>query len=310
MKTLQLWPILSLEPSEGELVAFDIGPDRAVYLLHALEPLDYRREHKGAGFAKIRPATPQHYRAQAWLDGTRLLDLSIDDEPYNIHALQPLGEDLLLVCARSSRRGGDSDLNGRVYSRGGRLLEEIALGDAIEHVQTTARGEIWAAYFDEGMATHPPSSWHGLLAFDRQGTPVFRYQPQAPLDIIVDCYALNLASHNEAWICYYTDFPLVQLRDHRIVRHWNVPVHGAHAFAVYRSHALFAGGYDARHTYTLLQLGDGTSASVVAAFDLIDEHGEPLHAERVRGRGDTLYLHRDDRVYACDIHQALSAFAH
>lgn len=96
---------------------------------------------------------------------------------------------------------------------------------------------------------------------------------------------------------------------YRIVRHWNVPVYGAHAFAVHRGHALFAGDYDARHTYTLLQLDDGPDASVVAAFDLIDEHGEALHAELVRGRGDTLYLFRGDRIYACDIHQALSAFA-
>lgn len=309
MKTLQLWPVLTLEPSSGKLVAFDIGPDRAVYLLHALKPLDYRREEKGANFAKVRPATPQRYHAQAWLDGAQLLDLCIDNEPYNVHALQPLGDDLLLVCARSTSRGGDSDLNGRVYSRDGRLLDEIALGDAIEHVQTTSRGEIWAAYFDEGISTDHPLSWPGLVAFDRQGTPVYRYQPHAPLDVIADCYALNLASHNEAWICYYTDFPLVQLRDHRIVRHWTVPVYGAHAFAVHRRHALFAGGYDARHTYTLLELGDSASASVVATFDLVDEHGEPLQAERVRGRGDTLYLHRDDRVYACDIHQAVSAFA-
>lgn len=309
MKTLQLWPILSLEPSEGELVAFDIGPDRAVYLLHALKPLDYRREDKGASFAKVRPATPQRYRAQAWLDGAQLLDLCINDEPYNVHALQPLGDDLLLVCARSTSRGGDSDLNGRVYSRDGRLLDEIALGDAIEHVQTTARGEIWLGYFDEGVFGDHPLSAHGLVACGRQGTPLFRYQPDAPLDTIADCYALNVASHNEAWTCYYTDFPLVQLRDHRIVRHWNVPVYGAHAFAVYRDRALFAGGYDARHACTLLRLDDGPDASVMATFKLLDEHGEPLQAQLVRGRGDTLYLYRDDRVYACDIHQAISAFS-
>lgn len=72
---------------------------------------------------------------------------------------------------------------------------------------------------------------------------------------------------------------------------------------------MFAGGYDARHTYTLLQLDDGQDATVVAAFDLVDEHGEPLQAELVRGRGDTLYLFRGECIYACDIHQALSAFA-
>lgn len=308
MKTLQLWPVVELPQGPGELVVFDPGPQRTLYTLHALEALDYRDE--SGAFPKIHPSTPQRYRAQAWLDGEPVLDLTIEGERYNIHHLQPLGDDLLLVCSRSSARGGDSHLNGRVYSRSGRLMREMALGDAVEHVQTTAHGQIWTGYFDEGLASNNPITASGLVAWDAQGTPVYRYDPAPPLDRIIDCYALNLASHNEVWLCYYTTFPLVQLRDRRIVRSWTVPTPArySNAFAVFRDHALFAGGDD-RDSYHLLGLGEGPQASLIETFALIDETGTPLRAERIAGRGDTLYLLSAARVYAFDIHQAIGVLA-
>lgn len=305
MKTLQLWPIAELNYFPGKLVAFDPGPQRTLYMLYALEPLDYRSD---AGSPKIHPAKPQRYRAQAWLDGERVLDLTIEGERYNIHHLQPLGNELLLACSRASSRGGDSHLNGRVYSRTGKFLRELALGDAIEHLQTTARGEIWAGYFDEGVSANSTISSAGLFAWDAQGTPVYRYDPSGPLDRIMDCYALNLASHNEVWLCYYTDFPLVQIRDRRIVRSWTIPeaTRGSHAFAVHGHRALFAGGYGDHHSYHLLTLGDGPQATATFTFGLIDEDKNPLRAERIAGRGDTLYLLRGLNVYACDIGLAFS----
>lgn len=306
MKTLQLWPIVTLDPGSGELVAFDPGPQRTLHTLHTLGSPD----HRGGGPAssKHRPVASRRYRAQAWLDGECVLDAIIDDKHHNIHHLQPLGDDLLLACARSHQRGGYSRLNGRVYSRSGELLRELALGDGIEHLQTTARGEIWTGYFDEGVFGDDPISTTGLVAWDAQGTSVFRYDPPAPLDSMADCYALNLASHDETWLCYYTGFPLVQLRDHRIVRSWTLPdpAIGSHAFAVHHRHVLFAGGYRHRDTYHLLSLDDGPQACAAASFELIDEDGEPLRAARVAGRGDTLYLLSGRRIYACDIHRAIS----
>ncbi|MFD0321424.1 hypothetical protein [Lysobacter gummosus] len=160
MKTLQLWPIVTLDPGSGELVAFDPGPQRTLYTLHTLGSPDHRGD--GPASSKHRPVASRRYRAQAWLDGECVLDAIIDDKHHNIHHLQPLGDDLLLACARSHQRGGYSRLNGRVYSRSGELLRELALGDGIEHLQTTARGEIWTGYFDEGYSAttrFPPRAW-------------------------------------------------------------------------------------------------------------------------------------------------------
>lgn len=309
MKSLQLWPVVTLGPDAGQTVAFDAGPDRAIYLLQALRPMDYRDSAPGASFAKIHPASPQRYRARGWLDGVCVLDTTIEDERYNLHAIQPLGDDLLLACARSSPRGGDSHLNGRVYSRDGRLLRELALGDAIEHLQTSARAQIWAGYFDEGIFGGDPLSKSGLIAMDAQGAPTFRYRPEAGLDIIVDCYALNVASAEETWVCYYSQFPLVLVRDQRIARSWRVPVRGADAFAVFRDHALFHSGHGETGRYHLLRLDTGEECTEVAQFRLLDEDGAPLHAQRVTARGDTVYLLRGGDLYACDIHQAIAAFA-
>lgn len=293
--------------AEGELVAFGAGPDRAVYALHALRPLDYRTAGPGPRFAKVHPDRPQSYRARAWLDGRCILDACIVGEHHNIHALQPLGDDLLLACARSRRGLGGGDRNGRVYSRDGKLLREFALGDAIGHLQTTRHAEVWTGYFDEGVFGDDPVSACGLAAWDAHGAVIFRYQPDAGLDAICDCYALNVASERETWLCYYTDFPLVLLREQRIVAHWNVPVAGAHAFAVHGRHVLFADGYAQRGTYTLLRLDEGSRCKPIARFELRDEDGAPLAAERVDGRADTLYLYAAGRAWGVSVYEALSA---
>ena len=61
-RTIRLSPVASLTPFllEGELVAFNVGPDKVIYLVIALRPLDYRLEQQGHGsFPKTIPAQPQ-----------------------------------------------------------------------------------------------------------------------------------------------------------------------------------------------------------------------------------------------------------
>lgn len=278
---------------EGELIAFGIGPDRAVYALHAL-----------SAFGPGRP--PRAYRVRAWLDGQCLLDTRIENEPHLLYALQPLGADLLLICVPAGRSAGT--LNGRVYSREGRLLREMALGDSIEHVQTTLKGAIWTAYFDEGVFGDDPVSAHGLAAWNAQGECVYRYQPDlAGLDSICDCYALNVADDRETWLYYYTQFPLVLLRGHRVVRYWNVPIAGAHAFAVHGEHALFTGGYREHAQLALLRLGEAAQCDLLARFAPCDADGEALPAGRFHGRGDALYFHAAGRIWAVDVGEAVAA---
>ncbi|KAM3113158.1 hypothetical protein ACJ2PR_17325 [Phormidesmis sp. 146-33] len=92
---LSLSPIAELNSvvNSGEIVAFNVGFDETVYVLFALDPIDYRTEQPGgASFAKTTPGTPQNYRAIAFQKNRLTLDLSITGEKFNIHDIQPQGK--------------------------------------------------------------------------------------------------------------------------------------------------------------------------------------------------------------------------
>lgn len=101
---LPVLPLASIDSlsATGELVAFNVGADDALYAAFALEPLDDRTRSDGASFAITTPSAAQRHRLIAWREGETLLDLVVDNEPFDIHEIQPVGDDLLVVCCRSS----------------------------------------------------------------------------------------------------------------------------------------------------------------------------------------------------------------
>jgi hypothetical protein len=121
----------------------------------------------------------------------------------------------------------------RIFDReGSKLLRTINLGDAIEHIQITSKGHIWVGYFDEGVYGGGIGQ-SGLICFDAEGNAVFRYSDFATehkLPCIDDCYALNVCD-DAVWVCYYSDFPLVCLRNFQIDRVWK-ELGATRAFAV------------------------------------------------------------------------------
>ena len=315
-RSLRATPAADLTPfsDDGELVTVDVGPDFRIYGVVALEEIDYRTEEAGGvSFAKTVPDSPQSYRVFALHDGIPTLDVTIDHEPYNIHEVQPLpNEELLLVCGRSRYRGPDDhDKNGRIYSTDGRPVREILLGDGILGVQTTPAGTIWTSFFDEGVLGNfgwkDPIGSSGLIEWDSQGNRLYEFRPADGLEAICDCYALNVESDSSTWLYYYTEFPLVHLRNRKIESHWSIPVEGSHVFAVSRGYALFDGGYDDPDLYYLFELSPGGKVREVAKLELTDEHGQPLVAESSFARADTLYVVCDDTVYRVDIRMAVDA---
>lgn len=66
--------------------------------------------------------------------------------------VQPLpGDRVLVVGARCRWLPGGPERNAVVYGPDGAVLGERTLGDGIEHVLTSRRGEVWVGYFDEGV---------------------------------------------------------------------------------------------------------------------------------------------------------------
>jgi hypothetical protein len=280
----------------GHVVGFNVGPNEDVYLMLALGPLDYRTECNGfASFAKAIPDSAQRYRVLAMRRGDIELDVCIEGEQFNLHDVQPMRNELLLVCARSQYRSpGDFDLNARVYGRDGAFLRAFLLGDGVETVQTSRRGVAWASYFDEGVFGNcgwkVPVGASGLVAWSKTGDKVYEYEAPGGLSAIADCYALNVATDDDVWLYYYTDFPLVHLHKQSVAGTWKVPIAGSHAFAVGHDHALFAGGYGGRDLIHLIRLERDGRAKDLGQFHLQAEDGSPLKLDRVVGRGGSLHV--------------------
>jgi hypothetical protein len=300
---------LKEEISEDNFVNFNVGPSGEVYVLLAVNTLDYRTENDGAAsFAKIVPEKPQHYRVLVYRKGELELDVAIRGERFNIHEIQPLGNDLLLVCSRSEYRGRqDFDLNARVYSRDGVFIRAFLIGDGIQTIQATHQGEIWTSYFDEGVFGNfgwsDPVGAAGLVAWDALGAKTYEYDAIGAPDSIVDCYALNVAGAEDVWCYYYTDFPLVRIHQKRVASIWTVPVSGSGAFAVHRDHVLFAGGYGKRDELLLVRLAANGTSTLVDEFGLIGDDEMPVKLANTVGRGTTLYVFSEAVLYEIDLAQ-------
>lgn len=301
--------------SGGNLVALDVGPDGLVYLVMALESLDYRVEGQvGPNFPKTVADRPQTYRVLALSQDQVVLDVVTEHERFNIHHVQPLGDYLLLVCARSHYRGpGDVEENGRVYTRDGKFVHSILLGDGIQSVQTTSDGIIWTSYFDEGIfgnyGWQAPFGASGLVAWDSGGNRLYEFEPAEGLDTMCDCYALNVESDEDVWCYYYTEFPLVHLRDRRIETFWEAPISGSSAFAISAGHALFSGGYKERDIYYLFSLEAERRMKEIGRIELQDPDGNKLVAERVIGRADSINFLSGGNLYGVDIKAVLKALS-
>lgn len=297
---------------EHTIVGFNTGPSGEVYFVLALDPLDYQTKSDGfASFPKTIPDSSQRYRILCINGGSIELDLLIDNEQFNIHDIQPLANELLLACSRSRYRGPDDfDLNGRVYTRDGTFLRGMLLGDGVNTTQTTHDGEIWAAYFDEGIFGNfgwdEPIGASGLVAWTPKGGKAYEYEADNSIGPISDCYALNVPTSEDVWCYYYTDFPLVHLRNKKIVSVWNTSVVGSAAFAVGHDHVLFAGGYKQRGLFQLVNLGSNGKALWIGEFELHSSSSAPLVPEKVVGRGERLYVLSEKKLYEISLSDVLT----
>jgi hypothetical protein len=274
--------------------------------------MDYEVSQGGATFAVTQPRHPQSYRVICLNGSVVEFDTRIDGELFNIHSVQPLGERILLTCSRSHFSAkGDHERNGRIYTREGVLVDEILLGDGIQDVQTTADGKIWVSYFDEGIFGNfgwaEPLGGSGLVVWQQDGTRLREFEATDGLEPIYDCYAMNVLTDQDAWICYYSEFPLVNLLDGRPRKYWNAPATGSAVFAVGEGHCLFQGGYHQRDSYILAELGKGREPRVLRHFELYDEAGTGLTASRATARADVIYLLSGSKLYSVDIATSFAA---
>ncbi|MBF9131407.1 hypothetical protein I0C86_20930 [Plantactinospora sp. S1510] len=157
----------------------------------------------GTAFA-VWPHREDSRRKQVtWHFGGKEIAGAIDVETdLRVSFVQPLPEGRVVLAAARARHGTP---NGEVWTRDGVLKHRGNLGDAIEELQTTPSGKVWAGYFDEGALGGAGPEGHGLARFNQDLTVDWLYPRGAGLPYISDCYTLNL--HGEtAHFCPYTDF--------------------------------------------------------------------------------------------------------
>lgn len=256
-----------------------IGPTNEIIILSADKPIypDYER--------KLFPVPPFSYQVhRRTAEGWRLA-LSIVATQERFSFAQPLPRDRWLLVEARKQKGRP---NAFVYDERGELLGAFDAGDGVEHVQATSRGEVWVGYFDEGVYGGGELEQSGLVCLDETGKPMMRYwhdvaEPNS-LPCIDDCYALNVLD-DDVWVCYYSHFPIVHLRQRKLEQSWvDWPSKAVRALAFSENKLLMVAAY---RRDGLLYSTDLRRRSL-SEVTVTDSHGQALSFDASYGRNSVL----------------------
>ena len=275
------------------------GPSGDLVILTSKQELDYRKYDPAAIRLLInqqRNFRVHHLTRRGW----NVLDLQ--ETHQRLHYVQPLPQDRWIAVR--VRSGGNTDENGHIYSAQGTLLRSLALGDGIQDIQTTVDGQLWVSYFDEGIFGDTTLGRAGLACFGSDEALAFSFN-RMKQGSIASCYALNVVSNNEAWLCPYTNFQIVKVKDYQINYSWdNNPIRGSRAFAVWKDRILLAGGYSDKGKLFVVNLyrTDGQEL-LKEECHAVDEKGDEIKFKSAFGRGSRLYLETDQSLYFVELQE-------
>jgi hypothetical protein len=298
-ESFQLVADLGRVVGSDKIISASIGPEGDACLLTvAPEDEDIALEREtgkgGATFPLSRPKSSFRAKFIRYRDGI-LQKTEVAGVEQAFPTVQPLmNGKILLVGARCRFRDGDPENNGVVFDRAGKEVRRFVLGDGIEDVQTTKEGMIWVSYFDEGVMGNfgweEPIGAAGIVCFDAYGKKLWDFKPPKNVDIIVDCYAINVTD-NSVWACYYTEFPVVRIDSLRRVRAWRNSVRGAKAIAVGDNKVVLWGGYGEERTRCVVQEYSESKDELknLEFVDLRFPVGIDVSGVRVTGRGNALH---------------------
>ena len=257
------------------------------------KPLLLFSDGKLPAWVDARPNPPTAHHLMYWegaIERTLTFEQSAGLATVNV---QPLADGWLLCEARGGRAS--------VYDQAGKLKESIDLGDAIEDVQTTTDGKIWVSYFDEGVFGGGIGQ-HGLVCFDALGKAIFKYldfAEQNKLPFIHDCYALNVISDEEVWLSYYSDFPLVSIKNFQLDRIWKDfgCMHGA--FGVTADATIFPKCYTRiNNEKPLLLRRTLTVSPQTEQIEAVDDGGMVIdNPFRATARGSDFFMWTEQALY-------------
>ena len=305
---LFLTHVADLEPPlpADELVSVSVGPSGEAAALWAAS------DEAGllAGDCDAGPLTrPVAVRAALHAPGL-VHTVELADFHWPFPEIQPMPDGaFLLAGTRVPWQADGVPPNATVYDATGQPIAEGLFGDGIGHVQTTASGQVWVGYFDEGV--YGNLGWGYGRGTEPIGAPgLIRYTPELTTDWefswarhglppVDDCEALNVIGET-AWCCYYTDFPLVEVSG-ETVRAWSNEVQGVSAIAVHQSGV---GLYDGKR---LVVARFGSEELVAGSkYDLVRPNGKiPPPNAKVVSRGSGIHVFVGRSWFCADLAQLL-----
>ncbi|GAA1592950.1 MULTISPECIES: hypothetical protein [Kribbella] len=301
---LSLTHVADLEPPlpGDELVSVSVGPlGEAVALWAAADAAALLTSDFGLGPL----ARPVAVRAALYAPGLSHM-VGIPDCRFRFPTVQPMpGGGFLLVGTRVPWRADGVPSNATVYDAPGQPIAEGLLGDGIEQVQTTASGQVWVGYSDEGVYGNlgwgdgpgtEPIGAPGLIRYTRDLTSDWEFSCTSHgLPPVDDCYALNVIGET-AWSCYYADFPLVKVGG-ETVRAWRNEVQRVTAIAVHQDRV---GLYDGQRL-VVARLGSEQLA-IEDKYDVVLPDGEaPPPTSKVVSRGSVIHVFVGRSWYRADL---------
>ena len=282
-------------------IQIKFGPERELLLLSSDKRTWFDQETRQAS------SPPFVYNVECDCGGGWYRALTTAPCERRYHCVQPLpGGRWLLAEFRVASAEGK---NGDIYGSDPLPLNSLLIGYGIDDFHTTTDGHIWVCYFDEGIYGGGDVEHSGLVSLDASGAVRFRFwndiaqsERVPPID---DCYALNVVNDSEVWTTYYSDFPIVRLRNRQLDRAWlDFPKRAARAMAVFKDRLLMARAYEKDEPMVLVDLIKRT----VEQVDPVDDVGEQLDIGYVFARGplicaEPLGSNRSGKLYMFDLTQ-------
>lgn len=246
-------------------------------------------------------------------DGSIHSKMVLDNLDVDFHFLRVLNNnEFLIVGARCRYHSEDNiDNNAVVVDERGNIKRKFILGDGIQDIKIESNSIIWTGYFDEGVYGNygwdNPIGSCGLRSWTLDGNVDYIYNPSNYDYAIDDCYSLNIASNNEKWFYFYTEFYLGKISNDN-VEYYSIDIDGGNTIAISNNYIVSDEGYGKRSTFSLLR-ENNSKYEKIKTFNFLDkESKEELEIITSHAYGEYLLMRTNRKIYMTSISDIKSEF--